>query len=92
MIESFKCNKTEELFNNRDSIVFKQIQKAALRKLDMLEAATSIQDLRIPPSNHLEKLVGDREGTYSIRVNDRYRLCFAWNNDKAHDVEITDYH
>jgi proteic killer suppression protein len=63
----------------------------ALRKLNQLEAASTLQDLRIPPGNRLEPLAGDREGQYSIRINDQWRLCFRWDAG-AHDVEIVDYH
>lgn len=58
----------------------------------MLDAAQSLQDLRVPPGNRLEKLAGEREGQYSIRINDRWRICFRWQEGNAHDVEITDYH
>jgi len=68
------------------------IQQVALRKLRMLHRAETLQDLRIPPANRLERLVGDREGQYSIRVNDRWRICFAWQDGEASDVEIVDYH
>ncbi len=61
-------------------------------KLEILEAAEYLEDLRIPPSNHLEKLVGDREGQYSIRINNQWRICFRWHNGDAYDVEIVDYH
>ena len=62
------------------------------RKLQMLDAANTIQDLRIPPSNHLEKISGNRSGQYSIRVNKQYRLCFIWNGFEALEVEFVDYH
>lgn len=65
---------------------------AALRKLRMLDAATSIDDLRVPPGNRLERLRGDRAGQYSIRVNRQWRICFRWDTGDAHDVEIVDYH
>ncbi len=64
----------------------------ALRKLDMLEAAVSLEDLRIPPANHLEALKGDRAGQHSIRINDQWRICFVWRDGAAWDVEIVDYH
>lgn len=64
----------------------------ATRKLTMLDNTVSINDLRSPPANRLEKLVGDREGQYSIRINDQFRICFIWGNDGAYDVEIVDYH
>ncbi|MEA1652144.1 type II toxin-antitoxin system RelE/ParE family toxin [Nitrospirillum sp. BR 11164] len=65
---------------------------AAQRKLAILHAATTVDDLRIPPGNRLEKLSGDREGQHSIRVNDQWRVCFRWDGQDAHDVEIVDYH
>lgn len=64
----------------------------ALRKLRILNRAETLQDLRVPPANRLERLVGDREGQYSIRVNDRWRICFSWEDGDALDVEIVDYH
>ena len=68
------------------------MQKAALRKLRMLDAATSVEDLRVPPGNRLERLHGDRAGQYSIRVNRQWRICSRWDAGDAHDVEIVDYH
>ena len=68
------------------------IQRVAQRKLVMLDAAESLMDLRIPPGNHLERLIGSRQGQHSIRVNDQWRVCFRWENGDAHQVEITDYH
>ena len=68
------------------------IQKRAFTKLLMLNAANSITDLRVPPSNHLEALSGDRQGQYSIRINDQYRVCFKWQDNDAFEVEIVDYH
>lgn len=68
------------------------IAPVALRKLDQMEAARTLNDLRVPPGNRLEALKGDRTGQHSIRINDQYRICFVWKVDGAHDVEITDYH
>jgi proteic killer suppression protein len=68
------------------------MQKTALRKLRMLDAATSIDDLRAPPGNRLKRLRGDRAGQYSIRINRQWRICFRWDAGDAHDVEIVDYH
>lgn len=68
------------------------IQQVALRKLRMLHRAVNLQDLRIPPANRLEKLRGEREGQYSIRINDQWRICFEWKNGDAYNVEIVDYH
>ena len=68
------------------------MQRVALRKLRMLDAATRLEDLRVPPGNRLEKLKGDRAGQHSIRINDQWRICFVWKNGDAYDVEIVDYH
>ena len=68
------------------------LQRSVLRKLEILNATLSLDDLRVPPGNRLEKLSGDREGQYSIRINDQYRVCFKWKEGNAYDVEITDYH
>lgn len=68
------------------------LQRLALRKLLILDAAEELGDLRIPPGNRLEKLSGDRAGQYSIRINDQWRVCFRWSDGDAHDVEIADYH
>ncbi len=92
MIKGFRCKESEKVFQRRRSRRFGGIQRIALRRLLVLDAAGSLKDLRIPLSNHLEKLVGDREGQHSIRINDRWRICFRWRNGDAHDVEIVDYH
>ncbi|MCQ2573967.1 MAG: type II toxin-antitoxin system RelE/ParE family toxin [Treponema sp.] len=92
MIKSFKCKDTEELYNTGESRKFKAIERVALRKLDMIQAAIKVDTLRIPPANHLELLKGDREGQYSIRINDQWRICFRWDGADALDVEIVDYH
>ena len=93
MIRSFKCKETERLFNlepvKKIPVV---VQKTALRKLWILDAAAALQDLRSPPGNKLESLKGDRQGQYSIRINDRFRICFVWQLTDAYDVEIVDYH
>ena len=93
MIRSFKCKETERLFNlepvKKIPVV---VQKTALRKLWILDAAAALQDLRSPPGNKLESLKGDRQGQYSIRINDRFRVCFVWQGSDAWDVEIVDYH
>jgi proteic killer suppression protein len=68
------------------------VQRVALRKLVMIDAATVLEDLRIPPANRLEKLKGDRDGQWSIRINDQWRVCFRWRDGNAYDVEIVDYH
>jgi len=93
MIRSFKCKETEKIFSRRRSRKLPQdIQQVALRKLRMLNRAMTLNDLRVPPANRLEKLRGDREGLYSIRINERWRICFEWQNGDAHHVEIVDYH
>ena len=92
MIKSFKCKDTEELYKTGENRKSKAIERVALRKLDMSQAAIRVDTLRIPPANHLEQLVGDREGQYSIRINDKWRICFSWKGTDAFDVEIVDYH
>jgi toxin HigB-1 len=93
MIRGFRDTETERLFRReRGSKLARPLQRAALRKLLLLDAAESLDDLRVPPGNRLEKLAGDRQGQYSIRVNDQYRVCFRWAGGDAHDVEIVDYH
>ena len=92
MIKSFKCKDTEELYITGENRKFKAIEKVALRKLDMIQAAVRADTLRIPPANHLEQLKGDREGQYSIRINNQWRICFKWEGTDAFDVEIVDYH
>jgi toxin HigB-1 len=93
MIRSFRDTETERLFRReRGCKLAPPLQRAALRKLLLLDAAESLDDLRVPPGNRLEKLAGDRAGQYSIRVNDQYRVCFRWRGGDAHDVEVVDYH
>ena len=94
MITSFKSEATQYIFEGLKSRNFPpDIQKTALRKLLLLNAAITIEDLRVPPGNRLEKLVGDRKGEYSIRINDQWRICFLWTKeDNASQVEIVDYH
>ncbi len=93
MIKSFKCKETEKIFTRLFSKKLPQeIQRAGYKKLLMLDAASELNDLKVPPSNQLEKLSGDREGMYSIRVNKQYRLCFTFDGSNAEQVEIIDYH
>jgi proteic killer suppression protein len=93
MIRSFKDGETQKIFNRQRSLRLDQsMQRVAFRKLRMIHNSRTINDLRAPPSNHLEKLKGDREGQYSIRINDQYRICFVWNEGDAYQVEICDYH
>lgn len=92
MIQSFKDADTKELFEKGFSKRWAGIDKTARRKLDQIEAAITLNDLRLPPGNRLEALKGNRSGQHSIRINDQYRICFVWKSDGAHQVEITDYH
>lgn len=92
MIVSFKSADTEALAGGRRVKRFVNIEVVARRKLRQLQVAARLEDLRVPPGNRLEALSGDREGQYSIRVNDQYRLCFRWTAAGAEDVEIVDYH
>ncbi|PKL42417.1 MAG: hypothetical protein CVV41_14870 [Candidatus Riflebacteria bacterium HGW-Riflebacteria-1] len=92
MIKSFKCRETANIFNGLGSRRFSAIMRAAMRKLELLNAAETLCDLRVPPGNRLEELRGDRAGQHSIRVNDQWRVCFVWQDSNAFDVEIADYH
>ncbi len=93
MIESFASEETEKIFRGQVSKKFpKDIQRTARRKLLYLDDAEDLQDLLAPPGNRLEKLKGDRAGQYSIRINDQWRICFKWSDNKTKDVEIVDYH
>jgi len=92
MIKSFRCADTEKLFFNVPVRRFRAVEGPARRKLKMLNAAHGLEDLRVPPGNRLEALKGDRRGQHSIRVNDRWRICFRWRDGAAWDVEIVDYH
>jgi len=93
MIKSFKDKETEKLFSRHFSKKLPQnLQHLARRKLVMLDAAPELNALRIPPGNRLEALKGDRKGQHSIRINDRWRVCFRWKTGDAYDVEIADYH
>lgn len=97
MIESFADRATEDVYDGVDSRGARRacpsrIWAVARRKLDMLAAAESLNDLRRPPANRLERLRGDRAGQHSIRINEQYRICFRWTVNGAADVEIVDYH
>jgi len=93
VIKSFKDDETEKIYHRQRSRKLPaDIQQVALRKLRMINNSISINDLRIPPANHLEKLSGSRAGQWSIRINDQWRICFRWEGSDADDVEITDYH
>ena len=96
MIRSFEDSGTEDIFNGENTKTARKvcpetIWKVAGRKLEQLDSAESLDDLRIPPANRLEALKGDRKGQHSIRINDKYRICFNWG-DAPEDVEIVDYH
>lgn len=92
MIKSFRCKETEALFNDQLSRRFHLIERIARRKLEMLDAAEKLNDLKAPPGNRLEALKGKRMGQYSIRINDQWRICFQWQTGNAYGVEIVDYH
>jgi proteic killer suppression protein len=93
VIKSFKDSETEKIYNlTRSRKLVQDIQQIALRKLRMINNAKTINDLRVPPANRLEKLIGNRAGQYSIRINDQWRICFDWQEDNAYNVEIVDYH
>ena len=92
MIRSFADKNTETLFQDISVSKFKNLERIARRKLVFLNQARSLNDLKSPPNNCLEALKGDREGTYSIRINKQWRLCFIWKDNDAYEVEIVDYH
>lgn len=93
MIQSFANKETELIYHQEFSRRLPQaIQKVALRKLMMIDNAKSLNDLRIPPNNRLEPLHGDREGQYSIRINDLWRICFTMTDNQFYNIEIVDYH
>ena len=92
MIRSCRDNETEALLAGRSSRRFQGVARVAQRKLQQLNAACQLRDLSVFPGNRIEALAGDRRGQHSIRINDRYRICFVWRDGDAYDVEITDYH
>lgn len=97
MIRSFAAQGTEDVFNGRNTKAARQscpreLWAVAGRKLDQLDSVERMDELRIPPGNRLEALTGDRKGQHSIRINDRYRICFQWTSDGPSEVEIVDYH
>jgi proteic killer suppression protein len=97
VIRSFRGRGTEDVYNGADTpaarkVCPRQIWGIARRKLDQVNRVKTLPELSVPPGNHLERLVGDRKGQHSIRINDRFRVCFRWEAGDAHEVEITDYH
>ena len=97
MIQSFKDNGTQDVFNGKNTKEARKtcptpLWKVAARKLDLLDSVTALQELKIPPGNQLESLLADRKGQYSIRINAQYRICFLWTNLGPDAVEIVDYH
>lgn len=92
LVKSFSDKETAALFHSGHSRKFRSIERIALRKLDMINAAVNVETLKIPPGNRLEALMGNRQGQYSIRINDQWRICFKWEGQDAYDVEIVDYH
>jgi toxin HigB-1 len=92
VIRSFRCADTKHLFRRDFVRRFKAIERSALRKLDMVDAAPDIGTLSTLPGNRLERLKGDRKGQYSVRINDQWRICFEWRDGHAYGVEIVDYH
>ena len=93
MIKSFRDRRTETLFHGGHVPLWHpELTRRAMRKLHVIDAATDLRDLRAMPGNRLEKLAGDRSGSWSVRVNDRWRICFRWSDGHAEDVELVDYH
>lgn len=92
MIISFADKETRKLYEFANTKIPQSIQRAAFKKLKVLDNVKKVEELRIPPGNRLEKLSGNRKGQYSIRINDQWRICFKWRSGDAYDVEIVDYH
>ena len=93
MIKSFNCKETEKIYSRLFSQKLPHdIQKVAIKKLWILDAVTRLEELKIPPSNHLESLKDDRKGQHSIRINQQWRICFKWHDGNSYNVEIVDYH
>ncbi len=97
MIVSFKEQASEDIFNGVNSKAARKacsqiVWRVAVRKFDQLDSVTTIEELMVPPGNRLESLSGNRQGKFSIRINDQYRICFMWGDSGPHNVEITDYH
>jgi len=92
VIQSFHCKDTERLHQRQRVRRFRSIERVAQRKLRQLDSAEILEDMKSPPGNRLEAHKGDRQGLYSVRINDQWQLCFHWQNGSAYDVEIVDYH
>jgi len=93
MIKTFKCKETQRIFGRQyPRKLPRDIQKAAFRKLRMIDCSETLSDLKVPPGNRLETLSGQKKGQYSLRINGQWRICFKWIDNNALDVEITDYH
>ena len=92
VIRSFRCRDTEKLYHRRRVLRFASFEQVARRKLRQLDSAAGLRDLASPPGNRLEGLEGERQGQYSIRINDQWRICFRWSGSDASEVEIVDYH
>ena len=97
MIRSFKNRGTEDIYDGKNSkharkLCPRSLLRMAIKKLDQIDSAATVDDLKVPPGNKLEQLSGDRTGQYSIRINDQYRICFVWKDGSAEQVEIVDYH
>ena len=92
MIRSFADKDTEQVFHHRHSKRYSAIERVALRKLRQIHIVSAVEELSAPPGNRLERLKRDREGQWSLRINDQYRICFVWRDGDAHEVEIVDYH
>ena len=93
MIRNFADKETERVWEGfRSKRLPSEVQEIGLRKLRILNRVRSVEELRLPPGNKLEKLLGDRKGQWSIRINGQWRICFRWENGEAHHVEIADYH
>jgi proteic killer suppression protein len=93
VIQSFRDKETQKLFRReRSKAVPPDLQRVALRKLVQVDAATILEDLKVPPGNRLEALAGERKGQHSIRINDQWRICFVWKDGHAHQVQVVDYH
>jgi proteic killer suppression protein len=92
MIRSFADGDTKQVFQHRHSRRYASVERVALRKLRQIHRVSTVEELRLPPGNRLERLKGDREGQWSLRINQQYRICFEWRDGDAHQVEIVDYH